>query len=613
MRVIVPANAKKKTLTKFVNKNDNDFILNSSPSTYPLPKSLQWLLVAVSFLFVAWGQPAWHSLTGPLAAIFGYALFWRVLLIYPSKKKRFFLGMLWFSAVQLVQLSWFIAHPYWYIYFVYVFLAVMMGIQFGILSIFAYTNRKVVNATTTALFIAALWTIFEWSRLFFLSGFSFNPVGLALTSNSYSLQMASLAGILGLSFWVIFVNVLSLLTWIQPTKRRGILLGSMIFIPYIYGAAQIAFHEQTMKASPPPYFRAVLVQTAFEIEEVPDSLAQGNLETYVFEEWKRILEITKKNLGQPIDLIVLPEFVVPFGTYAFVYPLDEVVNAFKEILGDKILHLLPKAEWPLAFKVNGSHGSITKVNNAYWVQALANSFDADVIAGLQDAEQKEDKKIEYYSGALFFHPTPFQNNNDLFIERYEKQVLVPMGEYIPFSFMRGLAAEYGITSSFTCGRGAKVFSCQGIGISPSICYEETFGHLICEGRQKGAQLLVNLTSDVWYPHSCLPHQHLDHARPRTVENGVPLIRACNTGITGAIDSLGRDIAILGGSHPEDFEWVADSILVDVPLYHYKTLYSFWGDYPLIIFCLSTILYCGAVNFCVFRSDKIKVDKNSLTK
>jgi apolipoprotein N-acyltransferase len=102
-----------------------------------------------------------------------------------------------------------------------------------------------------------------------------------------------------------------------------------------------------------------------------------------------------------------------------------------------------------------------------------------------------------------------------------------------------------------------------------------------EGRQKGAEVMVNLTSDVWYPNSKLPRQHLDHARVRTVENGIPLIRACNTGVTAAIDSLGKNVSVLGGDQPEKVEWVADGLVVHVPLYSYHTLYSKLGDSLII--------------------------------
>ena len=130
----------------------------------------------------------------------------------------------------------------------------------------------------------------------------------------------------------------------------------------------------------------------------------------------------------------------------------------------------------------------------------------------------------------------------------------------------------------------------GVTFSPSICYEETFSDIVREGKTLGAHMLVNLTSDAWYPSSTLPLQHFEHARLRTVENGVPLIRACNNGITGAIDSYGRTIGIYGGDHPEEVEWTQGAIVVDVPLQNHWTLYSHTGDKLIAGVSAAILLY-----------------------
>jgi apolipoprotein N-acyltransferase len=103
-----------------------------------------------------------------------------------------------------------------------------------------------------------------------------------------------------------------------------------------------------------------------------------------------------------------------------------------------------------------------------------------------------------------------------------------------------------------------------------------------ENRLKGAQILLNLTSDAWYPNSRLAQQHFDHARLRTVENGIALLRACNTGITGGVDSLGRVVKILG-ENAENPEVISDALYIEVPLYHYQTLYAQFGDTLIIGF------------------------------
>jgi apolipoprotein N-acyltransferase len=553
------------------------------PAAFPLRPFSQWILIFVSFFLVAFGQPAWIPINGLIAGALGFALFWRVLLAHPSSLYRFILGTSWFTAVQLIQLSWFTSHPYWYIYVVYFFLSVGVGIQFGILSLFIrpniFNNSRPLTSFLCILAIASLWTILEWSRLFVLTGLSWNPIGLALTSNIDALQAASIAGVFGLSFWVIVVNLLALWAWLQKGWTLRFLWITAAAAPYLYGMAHIASHADDSTTS----LKTALVQTAFAPEELQGNPKKGNMLQHVVEEWKTILQVMKPHVNKSIDLIVLPEFVVPYGTYSDVYPFSSVLDTFVEVFGIDTLSHLPKLDIPLA---SVQHQQWF-VNNAYWTQALANLFRADVLIGLEDAEDILPGTREYYSAAILVHPQ--QQDFSFTAERYAKRVLVPMGEYIPFEACRKIAEKYGVFGSFTCGKEALVMHSHGVAFSPSICYEETFGDVMREGRQKGADLFVNLTSDVWYPNSYLPRQHLDHARLRTVENGVPLIRACNTGITAAIDSLGRNIQVLGGDTPENVEWKPGVLLVEVPIQSYHTLYSKFGDSLIIGLCFLILL------------------------
>lgn len=556
--------------------------------SYPLSTLSQWGLATLGFVLVAFGQPAWIFWMAPIAAALGMALFWRVLLAYPSAKHRFWLATAWFFGVQLVQLSWFVSHPYSYIYGVYISLSLGMGLEFGIIALFI--KPSLFQRVRSLLALAGLWTLLEWTRIFLLSGFSWNPIGLALTTNIYSLQLASLAGIFGLSFWVFFINLLALRAFLIPKRILILAWLFAIALPYLYGLAQISLHEHQL-AAPAPTFKAVLVQTAFPAEEAQNHKSLKNPIDEVIDEWRQILTITRKHSGHPFDLMVLPEIVVPYGTYAFAFPLHRVQQVFFDVLGTKGLKALPSLQFPFSAFQKTPLGPHIMVNNAYWAQGLANYFQAGVVAGLEDAEDVANER-KYYSAALFFPPQKSESGDFEFPARYEKRILLPMGEYIPFAFCRDLAAKYGVFGSFTCGQEAKVMTYNGLKFSPSICYEETFSGVTRETRQKGSELLVNLTSDVWYPNSLLPRQHFDLARLRTVENGFPLIRACNTGITAAIDSLGKIVAVLGDDHPEKVEWVADSLLVEVPRYTYWTLYSQFGDKLIvgisILFILITL-------------------------
>ncbi len=538
---------------------------------------LPTLLTLISFVIVAFGQPAWLPYFGLVAAVIGYALFWRVLLDIPSKKVRFWLATAWFTGIQLIQLSWFISHPYLYIYALWIVLSFLFSLPFGAIGLFI--QRDKVTKPSTLFLVPAVWVLFEWSKLFILSGFSWNPVGIALAGNLYSLQMASVAGVFGLSYWVFFTNMLALRASVNERATPWIIAA---VAPFVLGAFHFYYYDSQMEKSKENDISVVLVQTSFPVEEAMQFESQDHLVTFVINEWRQILNITEHQKGKKIDLIALPEFVVPFGTYTFLFPFEQAKEAILSIFGPDSIKSFPPMELPFAvFRDNKWW-----VNNAFWAQTLSNFFEAGLVIGLEDVEDLPSGKREYYSSALYFEP-----HQDPFLpQRYAKRVLVPMGEYIPFSFVKHLAERYGICSSFTCGEEAVAWTVGTHKFGVSICYEETFGHLMRENKTKGAEFLVNLTSDAWYPNSRLPEQHLEHARLRTVENGFPLVRACNTGVTSAIDALGRDIAIL--SYDES---VSDSLFVKVPSFHYNTIYSYFGDWLIVGISILTILL-ASVNF-----------------
>ena len=201
-------------------------------------------LVFISFFLVAFGQPAWVPLLGIISSCCGFALFWHAI-IQLTPRQRFKYGTAWFTAVQLVQLSWLVMHPYLYIVPFYLLFAVGMGCQFGLLSMLI--DNKRITRITGLLGLAGFWTLMEWIRLFALAGFSWNPVGLALTSTIEGLQGASLFGVFGLSFWVILTNLLAL-SWASFYKlsenqysrasfrKWGTAWFLIALAPYLYGA-----------------------------------------------------------------------------------------------------------------------------------------------------------------------------------------------------------------------------------------------------------------------------------------------------------------------------------------------------------------------------------------
>lgn len=548
----------------------------------------------ISWLVVAFGQPAWIPLLGLLASVAGFALFWRMLVTLPTKTQRFFTAMGWFILVQLIQLSWMTSIKYvgGVILLVYFFLAFWWGLQFAVLSLFIPKEGTI--SFIKILFISSLWTLLEWSRLHVFSGFSWNPVGLALTGNIYSLQVVSITGIFGLSFLVIFTNLIffNLSLFLKngvshPVVRKySSCFALFIALPYLYGGIHIRFHDAGMKKTDESLAIAA-VQTGLLPDQKNSMREINNREPLMpWEQWLRILKVLAPLKNQTIDLILLPEGAVSYAANAPIYPFEYVKEAFKDVLNQEGLQFLPPLVFPFAQVVRDEQEHFRwAVTNGYWAQAIANYFEADLIAGFEDYESTA-LSTKSYQAAHYFQP------NKISSERYEKRVLVPVGEYIPFewsAWFKKMAARYGITASFCPGREAKTFNGK-FSMGVSICYEETYGGLMRENKLLGASFLVNLTNDGWYPDSRLARQHLSHARPRAVENGFSLLRSCNTGVTAFIDSLGRTIVEIGADN-EHFSEDAEVIYTELPVYHYRTLYAFWGDYFILsVCCLFTVLY-----------------------
>lgn len=531
----------------------------------------------LSFIIVAFGQPAWFGVLGFFAAFIGYALFWKAMFFFEKRTHQFALATLWFAAVQCLQLSWMTSYKYQgpYILIVYGFLSLAIGLQFGLLSWFIAWVKPL--SWLRMLAIASLWVIFEWLRLYFISGFGWNPVGMALSSHHFSMQLAVIWGVYGLSFWVVFVNLLGFRALFL--KRSSLSIGVWIALaafPYFFGYVHQHLQKTSFKNAKP--LSVVLVQTALSPEQKRAFPPFKGPSISPFVQWFRILEFVKSEKRANLDLIVLPEGALPFGAFRPMYFLDEVRLIWEKVFGPGSAKNFPPIQEPYAFKNTKLYGDDVVVSNIFWAQALANQYEAEVILGLDKNDQDSQKS---YNSAFFFKP----HNTDFL--SYEKRVLVPLGEYIPYKWAKGLAKRFGITDSFSPGELAKLFIGK-LALGISICNEETYPYLLRSMRKMGADFFVNISNDVWFPESKLPDQHFEHGRLRAVENGVSVVRSCNTGITGAVDCFGRIIKKFD-SDLISTEHLAGAIFIQVPTQNYKTLYTFWGDKFILSVSLFFIL------------------------
>jgi apolipoprotein N-acyltransferase len=125
-------------------------------------------------------------------------------------------------------------------------------------------------------------------------------------------------------------------------------------------------------------------------------------------------------------------------------------------------------------------------------------------------------------------------------QRYDKRLLVPFGEYLPFEKQLGfIYRRLQRRPVLYPGKDPVVQELQGIPYAFLICYEAIFPSLVRDSVRTGAGLLVNITYDAWFGRTLAPYQHLLLATARSAENGLPLVRLGTTGISTVIDALGR--------------------------------------------------------------------------
>jgi len=185
----------------------------------------------------------------------------------------------------------------------------------------------------------------------------------------------------------------------------------------------------------------------------------------------------------------------------------------------------------------------------------------------------------------FYNALFLLNKDSSIADVYDKYHLVPFGEYMPLQGLakklglRGLAAQMG--EGNTAGSGPALLEAEGVPpFLPLICYEAIFPQGVSGPRPAW---LVQITNDAWFGEASGPYQHLAQARVRAIEQGLPLARAANTGISAMVDPLGRITASL----PLGVDGYIDAPLAK-PLP--PTLLARWGQWPIIGFI---VLLLGA--------------------
>lgn len=396
---------------------------------------------------------------------------------------HFVTGLYWISFALLVDGS-----AFWWLIPFAVFgipsvLALYIGLTFLALHHFSSTGLKKLYL------FATIWTLVEMLRGVLFTGFPWNLIGSIWNATLPMLQLASIVGIWGLSFLTILILAAPYTLWHQHRARWRPCLVSILLLMLVWigGNWRLAHAPSEM------------------VPDIRLRIVQGNIpQTLKWEEDKK-----SDHLNSYIQLSLKPGY-------------------------EHITHLIwPETAMPY-----------TVWDNAPWGMAVLKDIvppNGALITGVLHGVLNFNGSSDPTIGTIWNDAMVLSSSGKP--QFYHKSHLVPFGEYIPFRNILGSTISKITEGSvdFTSGTGPKTLSLSGfVPFSPLICYEAIFPDNVID-KNTPPQLLVNLTNDGWYGYSSGPFQHFESARLRAIEQGMPLIRAANTGISGVVDPYGRVI------------------------------------------------------------------------
>jgi apolipoprotein N-acyltransferase len=354
--------------------------------------------------------------------------------------------------------------------------------------------RSWTRRTVWALSGAALWVALEMlvARLF--SGFPWNLLGSSQYQMTPLIQIASITGIYGVSFLVVWVSLsmlsAGLMLVLRPTVR-SIWVGE-IFLPLVVVALVFNFGFRQLQHDPPVTrtLKVALIQPS-----IPQTLIWDTSRDQ--ERFRELVRLSEQAMTNHPDLLVWPEAAVP---------------SF--------------ARWD-----TNLYPAITNLVRQHHVWLILGSDDI-----ARSAQAASADGYEFYNASFLVNP------NGEFVSRYRKRNLVVFGEYIPLvrwlPFVKWFTP---IEGGFTPGDRPVPFTLTHPEVKASvlICFEDIFPQLDREYADDDTDFLVNLTNNGWFGEGAAQWQHAAAALFRAVENGLPLIRCSNNGLTGWVDARGR--------------------------------------------------------------------------
>lgn len=494
-----------------------------------------------------------------------------MMLIIRTHTPRRAFGWAWLSGILFwcATLSWFPAiikngGPWILVLLGQVALAAWCALFFGL---FAYASAKVwawagtqgsvKRILAVTVMDPLLWVGTEYLRGKLFTGFAWNFLGVTQVTSLPIIQIASVLGVYGVSALVMLVNGaiativartcrpfiarLKRQPFIAPRFPERILWSieslfpfGLVFVCWLWGLQRVNGWIRTEHAH--PLWRIAIIQP-----NIPCCFVNNKelvkQQRRIFHEQNRMAK-----LGDP-DLTLWHETAVPY--------------------------LVPENPEALNFVKQG-----------------AEETGSAILTGIMEAQQvpvsrSAPEGYHYYNAAWLFDKEGYP------LGAYRKQHLVPFGEFIPldkrFTFLQKLAPTGVSCMPGTEASVMKLTRANGdtLQIGSLICFEDTIPDLSRKAVRAGARILALMTNDAWFNGSIEPVQHLHQAIFRAVENGVPMVRCANSGVSAAVDPVGRIAALTSSRQQADFHGFLIRP-VHVPVTPLTAPYTLFGDWLLAI-------------------------------
>lgn len=228
---------------------------------------------------------------------------------------------------------------------------------------------------------------------------------------------------------------------------------------------------------------------------------------------------------------------------------------------------VPAIDWHTRFRTSTERYLLVKrLRDFLYSQSIPYVIGNDD-GQLERTESGSEKRVDYNANILFV--------DGEIVQTYRKLHLVPFTEYFPYEKTFPRIYEWlknADTHFWKKGTEYTVFEVDSVRFSTPICFEDTFGYLCRDFVRRGAQVLVNMTNDWWSQSVAAEMQHMNAAIFRAVENRRTVVRSTNGGITCTIDPNGKILDIMD-------PFVEGYLVSSVPIYsEYTTLYTRWGDW-----------------------------------